>query len=154
MAPEPLPSQVPGGAGPRPEDGPQDVSQEPGSVSIEAAVSPAAKKMLDTTRSQLGYLPPAKDGDPWTMLDDAWRTPFRAAPDGTGTVRARLGGQVGLDKDAAAAARLQPQRLPRHRRLGAGQSGDVEVPVRMGWLRPESTRVTDDHIRCWHNQLA
>jgi hypothetical protein len=55
MAPEPLPPQVPGGAGPRPEDGPQDVSQEPGSVSIEASVSPAAKKMIEEARSQLGY---------------------------------------------------------------------------------------------------
>ncbi|MFL6053740.1 MAG: hypothetical protein ACJ72W_12620 [Actinoallomurus sp.] len=63
------------------------MAQEPGSVSIEAAVSPAAKKMLDTTGSQLGYPPPAKDGDAWTVLDDAWRTPFRAAPDGT--VRAK-----------------------------------------------------------------
>jgi hypothetical protein len=42
--------------------------------------------------------PPAKDGDPWTVLDDAWRTPFRAAADGS--IRAQLGGQLGIDKDA------------------------------------------------------
>ncbi|MCO6004974.1 CHAP domain-containing protein [Actinoallomurus purpureus] len=55
MAPEPLPPQVPGGTGPRPEDGPQDVSQDPGSISIEATVPPAAKKMIEVARSQLGY---------------------------------------------------------------------------------------------------
>lgn len=55
MAPEPLPPQVPGGTGPRPEDGPQDVPQDSGPISSQATVTPVAKKMLDTARSQLGY---------------------------------------------------------------------------------------------------
>lgn len=40
-------------------------------------------------------LPPKTPGGPWTVGDDAWRTPFRAGPDGV--VRAQLGGQLTVD---------------------------------------------------------
>jgi hypothetical protein len=37
-----------------------------------------------------------KQGEDWTVKDDAWRCTYRA--DGTGTINAQLGGQLALDK--------------------------------------------------------